>query len=154
MGRALSVVVLRIELADVVPMVWRRVRVPAVYTLRRAHGVIQIAMGWQDCHLHEYRVGDTRVGMADRADMDVSEGLEEEEEWTVADALKSGATEFEYVYDFGDQWRHRIVIEPATRSRVPGASLLCAFNSHQGGDGDKFRGIESFGMERRACLLI
>ena len=37
----------------------------------------------------------------------------------------AGVTEFDYIYDFGDHWAHRIIVEPATRSRVPGNSPLC-----------------------------
>ncbi len=42
----------RITMGDVVPEVWRRVALPGAYTLDRVHRVIQLAMGWQDYHLH------------------------------------------------------------------------------------------------------
>ena len=37
-------------------MVWRRVLVPANFTLRELHGVIQIAMGWEGIHLYEFHL--------------------------------------------------------------------------------------------------
>jgi hypothetical protein len=47
-----SAVILRVELLGIEPLVWRRVRVPAAMTLRELHSVLQVVMGWQDCHLH------------------------------------------------------------------------------------------------------
>jgi hypothetical protein len=60
------VAVLRVELLDVQPLVWRRVRVPVTMTLRALHGVLQLVMGWQDCHLHEFRVGEESIGVTNR----------------------------------------------------------------------------------------
>jgi len=123
--RAESVAILRIELLGIEPLVWRRVRVPAAMTLRDLHGVLQTVMGWQDCHLHEFRVGEVLIGVTDRPELDVPETMEDEKEWTVAQVLATGVSEFEYVYDFGDHWAHRVILEPATRSRVPGTAALC-----------------------------
>jgi len=56
----------RITLMDVDdPPVWRRAIIPAAYSLDRMHAVIQAAMGWQDCHLHAFRVGDVSYGLPD-----------------------------------------------------------------------------------------
>lgn len=124
-NRANVVVILRVELLGVKPLVWRRVRVPAVMTFRFLHGVLQTVMGWQDCHLHNFRVGEALIGVTDRPELDVPENMEDERAWTVAHMLAASASEFEYVYDFGDYWLHRIIIEPVTRSRVPGTGVLC-----------------------------
>jgi hypothetical protein len=50
-----SVYRLRITLAGVEPPVWRLVEVPDC-SLGRLHGVIQAAMGWEGCHLHQFTV--------------------------------------------------------------------------------------------------
>ena len=120
-----SAVILRVELLGIEPLVWRRVRVPAAMPLRDLHGVLQTVMGWQDCHLHEFRVGDALVGIVDRPELDTPEHMEDERKWTVAKVVASGASEFEYVYDFGDHWVHRVIVEPATRSHIPGTASLC-----------------------------
>ncbi|MGH3225511.1 MAG: plasmid pRiA4b ORF-3 family protein, partial [Streptosporangiaceae bacterium] len=53
----------RITLLDVAdPPVWRRVLVPAAYSLDRVHQVIQAAMGWQNYHMHVFRVGELSYG--------------------------------------------------------------------------------------------
>jgi hypothetical protein len=42
-----AVLQVKIWLAGISPMIWRRVFVPATFTLRELHGVIQVAMGWE-----------------------------------------------------------------------------------------------------------
>lgn len=53
---------LKIQLLDIEPSIWRRFVVPASITLDRLHDVIQVVMGWTDSHLHEFTIGinDTR----------------------------------------------------------------------------------------------
>ncbi len=54
---------LKVTLAGVEdPVVWRRVLVPAAIPLDKLHDVIQGAMGWQNYHLHAFRVGDVAYG--------------------------------------------------------------------------------------------
>ncbi len=42
----------KVWLTGISPMVWRQVLVPASFTLRELHGVIQVAIGWEGIHLH------------------------------------------------------------------------------------------------------
>jgi hypothetical protein len=51
---------LNIRLLDIEPAIWRRFVVPADITLDRLHDVIQIVMGWDDSHLHEFTIGKKR----------------------------------------------------------------------------------------------
>ena len=43
-----------IVLPNTEPLVWRRIQVPESYSLWDLHVAIQDAMGWSDCHLHEF----------------------------------------------------------------------------------------------------
>jgi len=52
----------KITLMDLTPAIWRRVTVPRDVTLGKLHDVIQIAMGWEDDHLHEFLIGRKRYG--------------------------------------------------------------------------------------------
>jgi len=56
---------LRVTLRHIEPAVWRALRVPADVPLVVLHEILQIAFGWQNSHLHDFRVGDIRFGMAD-----------------------------------------------------------------------------------------
>jgi hypothetical protein len=110
-------VALRIELQDVVPLVWRRVLVSNQWTLASLHRYLQWVMGWTDSHAHEFEVGGGvvapdwwihEVGL----DADTRQYRDERRVSVAAVVSELGARgEFEYRYDMGDGWRHRIVIE-------------------------------------------
>src|SRR5512134_3413365 len=51
-----AILQLKIRLLDISPMIWRRVLVPAAFTLRELHGVIQVAMGWESLHLYLFQI--------------------------------------------------------------------------------------------------
>jgi len=54
-------VALRIELLNVVPVVWRRVLVSNQWTLASLHRYLQWVMGWTDSHAHEFQIGTSVV---------------------------------------------------------------------------------------------
>lgn len=49
--------VVKASLIDVRPPVWRRLRLPGGLDLGGLHRVLQVVFGWQDRHLHVFRVG-------------------------------------------------------------------------------------------------
>ena len=51
---------IKVTLLGTKPPIWRRLQVPADLTLAQLHDVLQIAMGWEDRHMHEFRVGQRR----------------------------------------------------------------------------------------------
>jgi hypothetical protein len=51
-----TIVQIKVWPLGVSPMVWRRVLVPASFTLGELHGVIQVAMGWEGTHLYQFRL--------------------------------------------------------------------------------------------------
>jgi hypothetical protein len=63
--KPVAVLQLRIELEGVRPPVWRVVQVPESIPLDRLHEVFQIAMGWEDSHLHEFIIGKARYRIPD-----------------------------------------------------------------------------------------
>jgi hypothetical protein len=99
---------LRIVIDEVVPAVVRRVEVPLAIRLDDLHFVLQIAIGWQNCHPFELRVGDTAWGLVDRDDPAGSPLPAESA--TLADLLKLG-TSFRYDYVFGEDWAHTVELE-------------------------------------------
>jgi len=113
-------VALRIELLDVTPLVWRRVLVSNQWTLASLHGYLQWVMGWTDSHAHEFETAGGIVApdwWIHEAgwDTDASTYRDERRVSVAAVVSESGSrAEFEYRYDMGDGWRHRIVIEPPT----------------------------------------
>ena len=55
---------LAVEIDDVTPRVARVVEVPIDIRLDDLHFVLQIAIGWQNGHPFEFRIGDKRLGLA------------------------------------------------------------------------------------------
>ena len=77
------------------------------------HEHIQTAMGWQNCHMHEFLVDGETYGTATADDFNFGEKGQDESGVRLSDFLpKSGERfRFQYVYDFGDDWRHEILFE-------------------------------------------
>lgn len=103
---------LKITLRDVRPPVWRRVEVAGTTTLHQLHCVIQEAMGWTDSHLHQVEVegesySEPEFGLDDFGDRSVKN-----ERRVRLDQLSLRPKQkFTYEYDFGDDWRHEIMVE-------------------------------------------
>jgi hypothetical protein len=55
---------LKMLLRDVHPAVWRRVRLADCLSIAELHRVIQLLMGWDDDHLHRFRIHGREYGIA------------------------------------------------------------------------------------------
>jgi hypothetical protein len=102
-----SIATLRIEIKYIEPLIYRRIGVRTSIDLKSLHTVIQAAMGWLDYHLWKVVIDQRKYGIPDPDRPHVKNGATTQ----LAAVLVSGITEFGYVYDFGDNWEHRIVIE-------------------------------------------
>lgn len=98
------------------PPVWRRLLVPNTITLLELHEVLQAAFGWWDCHLHEFEIDGVRYGTDD--DDGWGPPPRSERRARLGEVATEGAA-FSYVYDFGDNWEHRLVVEKVVAA-VPG----------------------------------
>ncbi|MEP7376034.1 MAG: plasmid pRiA4b ORF-3 family protein [Chitinophagaceae bacterium] len=105
-----------IELQETEPLVWRRVAVPRDYTFYQLHLAIQGAFGWENYHLFSF----SKKGQLDKLSYGIPDPLLDRElMFIVKDAAKSMITEvftkprqsYIYVYDFGDGWHHKLVLE-------------------------------------------
>ena len=104
---------IRLTLEGTTPPIWRRLLVSASMTLPQFHDVLQIAMGWQDCHLHQFSGGGVKYGQADPSDPGclAEMGWIDERKARVSRLLPEAGAKAEYLYDFGDDWLHEIVVE-------------------------------------------
>lgn len=94
---------LRIELQDIKPMIWRQVLVPSIAPLDYLHGVIQECFGWQDYHLYRFEVANRAFERPGSGS-----GAEDATRTELGALGLTDGVEFEYQYDFGDGWRHRV----------------------------------------------
>ena len=102
----MNVITMKVMLRGIKPPVWRRLAMPGTMTLGDLHLAIQAAMGWYDCHLHAFDIGGEQYG--DQRSVD---DVADENRLTLSRLLRSSVVRFTYTYDFGDDWRHSIVVE-------------------------------------------
>jgi hypothetical protein len=103
---------LRIELDELTPIVWRSVWVDESILLVELHHIIQAAMGWTDAHLHEFTIGQATYATPDPDDEPTDRRIVDERTTALTAVLAPGIR-FEYLYDFGDSWLHRLHVERA-----------------------------------------
>ena len=109
-----AIATLRIEVKYIEPLIWRRVAVRTSMNPMALHKVIQAAMGWLDYHLWEFVVEERKYSIPDPDRPHVKNGATTQ----LATILASGMTEFDYVYDFGDNWEHRIIVEQTGKAET------------------------------------
>ncbi|WP_449374006.1 plasmid pRiA4b ORF-3 family protein [Arthrobacter psychrolactophilus] len=118
---------LKVAIEGTKPPVWRRLVLRSDLTLAQLHSIIQASFAWLDCHLHEFNVGGYNgitygpIG----PEHDFGDPMPEDEAAvTVGQLLKAEKDSISYTYDFGDDWRHRIVLEEILPF-APGAAVRC-----------------------------
>lgn len=99
---------LKTTIAGTRPPVWRRVLVPESASLLDLHGILQGAFGWYDCHLHEFEIDGVRYGTNDG---DGWGPPPKNERRARLGSVAGQGTVIRYVYDFGDDWVHKVVVE-------------------------------------------
>lgn len=115
---------IKITLDDIRPPIWRRVQVPGAITLADLHDVIQVVMGWENCHLHEFRIGSGRYAPSvnEEFDMEMTAG---DTEVRLCDVVTRPKAKLRYIYDFGDDWRHTLTVEKILEPEAGGKYPIC-----------------------------
>jgi hypothetical protein len=111
---------LTITLLETEPKIWRRVLVKGNTNLEDLHRIIQIAMGWDNYHMHQFKIGGEYYGVPDK---DFDYEVKNECKTMIADLYAREKRKFGYEYDFGDSWYHEIKIKqcraPAKGMKYP-----------------------------------
>ncbi len=106
---------LKVTIVGIRPPVWRRLVVAESIPLSGLHEVFQAAFGWLGYHLHEFEIDGVRYG--DNEPDGWGDRTEDERKAKLNEVAGPGSS-FMYVYDFGDDWRHKVLVEkelPATK---------------------------------------
>jgi len=108
----------KITLMDTNPPVWRRIQVPETYTFWDLHVAMQDAMGWDDYHLHEFKLKHPTtgeegcIGIPDEDnEFPLSREIFSGWEQQIADWFSMQNSKAYYIYDFGDGWEHTVILE-------------------------------------------
>jgi hypothetical protein len=99
---------LLIELDRIEPKVWRRVRVDSETSMRDFHHILQLTMGWENCHLYCFSTEDEKITQIEFLETD---DFLEDHEHSLSEFLSEVGDTIVYTYDFGDDWRHNIRLE-------------------------------------------
>ena len=106
---------LRVALNGTDPQIWRRCLVSPSMRLSRLHDALQVAMGWDDCHLHMFVKGRQRFMLPNPWMDDMSPygkpRFLDERKYRIDQLLTRVKDWIEYQYDFGDSWYHRITLQ-------------------------------------------
>lgn len=119
-----GVYVLKITLVGSKPPIWRRLRISGDATLAKLHDAIQIAMGWEDAHLFEFMVGRERIGGGAWA-MDGADSDNECARVRIRELLPRVKSKVKYIYDFGDNWTHEVLLEKVEAPDPERAPVEC-----------------------------
>jgi len=113
----MGIIEIKVTLENIEPAVTRTLQVPADIRLDRLHLTLQAAMGWTNSHLYMFKAEGATWGIADP---DFGGDDLPADKTTLAEVIEdTGARSIRYIYDFGDDWVHRLHIGQAT-DPVPG----------------------------------
>jgi hypothetical protein len=111
---------LKVTLLNIHPPIWRRIQVWEDATLAQLHRVLQMGMGWENYHLHEFRIGRNIYAVPD---LDDERKIIDVKRTRIHDVIEQVGTEFKYVYDLGDYWEHDLqleaILQPAPGTLYP-----------------------------------
>jgi hypothetical protein len=117
----MSIVEIKVTLENIEPAVRRTLQVPVNIRLDRLHLTLQAAMGWTNSHLYKFAAGGAAWGAPDP---DFGGYELPANKTTLAEVLEdTGARSIRYVYDFGDNWEHKLqvgeIADPAPGNLYP-----------------------------------
>jgi len=99
---------LKIALREVSPLIWRRLLVTSTTTIAHLHAIMQTAMGWEDLHLHQFRIHGKAYGVYRAGGLLFDD---DPSQVHLCDFRLRAGERFLYEYDLGDLWQHDIRLE-------------------------------------------
>jgi hypothetical protein len=120
-----AVYLLKVTLDGIKPSIWRRIQVRGDITLFKLHKILQVVMGWYDCHLHQFLInGECYSVISIEADM-LGDDFKDEKKFRLKRVIPGEKFKFTYEYDFGDGWDHTILVEKILRPEEELKAPVC-----------------------------
>jgi len=108
----------KIELPEILPLIWRRILVPSDYNFWDLHVAIQDSMGWLDYHLHHFEIKGKGKRKEDQIGIPDFDGPSDDMppilpgwEIPVVRHFNDIGVTAKYLYDYGDSWWHSVQLE-------------------------------------------
>lgn len=115
---------LRIELLEVEPKIWREFAVPSDISLDRLHDVVQIVMGWMSYHLYQFIIKDKKYSEFEEYIFDFDDVFDSKIV-RLNQLMKRKNQKIIYEYDFGDGWQHEITLLNSNYKAYSAIGLKC-----------------------------
>ena len=120
--RLAAVYQLKIHLLGISPQICRRVLVRGDTTLAELHHVFQVVMGWDNWHLHRFKLWGKEYGIPYAGG---SYFADDARRVHLGDFPWRANDKFTYTYDFGDYWLHQVRIEKVLPPTALSAHPVC-----------------------------
>jgi len=115
-----KIIQLKITLIDSKPPIWRRIQVKDNTTFHKLHEILQVVMGWGNYHLYDFQVNNQCFSVPHK----YSEGKIISSKKIKLNILKE-KQKFNYTYDFGDCWMHKILVEKIVPDKLGLPHPIC-----------------------------
>jgi hypothetical protein len=99
---------LRVVIAGISPLIWRRLEVAAGTTVAGLHAIVQTVLGWSGEHLHRFVIGGTEYGISYAGGLGFRDDARQVR---LADLGLREGERFAYEYNFSAAWRVDLRIE-------------------------------------------
>jgi hypothetical protein len=108
------------------PPVWRRLIIPEGFSFFNFHRCIQIAFGWGNCRLFLFSPkGHQSTPIITIPNPEWDEGpVQDCRKVALSNIFNLTGQTFTYLYDFGDDWIHSIILEGINQEKIIQASCL------------------------------
>ena len=113
---------LRVVVAGISPLIWRRLEVAASTTVAGLHAIVQATFGWSGEHLHRFVIGGTEYGISYPG----GPGFRDDARQVRLAGLRLREGErFIYEYNFSAAWRVDLRVEQIARAQPGRACPRC-----------------------------
>ena len=140
---------LRVVIAGISPLIWRRLEVAAGTTVAGLHTIVQAVFGWSGEHLHRFVIGGTEYGISCLG----GPGFRDDaRQVRLADLRLREGERFTYEYNFFAAWRVDLRVEQIACAQ-PGRAYPRCTGGRRAGPPEEWDGPWAF-LERTQPHLV
>lgn len=104
--------ILKLHIELIYTEVWREILIESDRTFHELHEVLQIIFEWKNYHLREFTISrDKSIGPDKREEIIPGRTGLDEKDTELSEFLQSEGDSIDYMYDFGDGWKHTIEVK-------------------------------------------
>jgi Plasmid pRiA4b ORF-3-like protein len=141
---------LRVVIAGISPLIWRRLEVAAGTTVAGLHAIVQTVFGWSGEHLHRFVIGGTEYGISCLG----GPGFRDDARQVRLASLRLREGErFTYEYNFSAAWRVDLRVEQLACAQ-PGRAYPRCTGGRRAGPPDDWDGPRAYLAQTQPHLVL